>query len=226
MKGRYERNIGTITEEENEKLHGCSVCVIGCGGLGGYVIEELARMGVGTLTAVDGDCFDETNLNRQLLSTEENLGQSKAAAAKQRAAQINSQVRVNCRETMLTEENGRELVRGHLAVVDALDNIQARKALERCCREEGIPLIHGAIGGWHGQVAVSYPGDNLFELLYPSEENKGAERETGNPSFTPAVIASLQAAETVKVLLGRKEVLRNKLLTADLLNQEYEVIDL
>lgn len=226
MKKRYERNIGTITIEENEKLQHCRVCVIGCGGLGGHVIEGLVRIGVGMLTAVDGDCFDETNLNRQLLSTEKNLGQPKAEAAKQRAAQINSQIEINAVNALLTAENGRELIRGHHAVVDALDNIQSRKALEKCCREENIPLIHGAIGGWQGQVAVSYPGDNIFDILYPTEDNKGAEIETGNPSFTPAVIASLQVAETIKVLLGREEVLRNKLLTADLLNQEYEIIDL
>ena len=81
FENRYERNIGTLTPEENEKLQTFRVCAVGCGGLGGYVIEELARLGIGHITAVDGDVFQDSNLNRQLFSTEEVLGKSKAETA-------------------------------------------------------------------------------------------------------------------------------------------------
>lgn len=226
MDRRYQRSIGTITEMEIEKLQHGRVCVVGCGGLGGYVIEGLARMGIGKLTVIDGDCFDETNWNRQLLSTEKNLGMSKALAARERVMTINSQVEVNAIEALLSADNGRDFIRGHQAVVDALDNIGARKALEQACGAEGIPLIHGAIAGWHGQVSVIFPGEQTFSKLYPEGVEQGAEVTTGNPSFTPAVIAALEVAETIKVLLGREEILRNRLLTVDLLNQEYEMIDL
>ncbi|MBR6653298.1 MAG: ThiF family adenylyltransferase, partial [Oscillospiraceae bacterium] len=89
---RYSRNIPAISPEEQDTLKGKKVLVLGCGGLGGYIIENLLRMGVGAITAVDGDSFDESNLNRQLLATEKTLGTNKAIAAAQRANAVNSQV--------------------------------------------------------------------------------------------------------------------------------------
>ena len=94
MEKRYSRNMNMLSPEENERLRSFRACVVGCGGLGGYVIELLGRLGVGTITAVDGDVFDETNLNRQLLSTEELLGESKALAAEARMKKVNSGVTV------------------------------------------------------------------------------------------------------------------------------------
>lgn len=224
---RYERNIGTITCQEDEKLRECRVCVAGCGGLGGYIIEGLARMGVGHITAVDGDVFQASNLNRQLFGTEAVLGKSKALVAAERIAEVNSGVEIQPVCCFITEENGAEIfAQGYDAVVDALDNISGRRLLERACREQEIPLIHGAIAGWQGQVSVILPGDDLFRRLYPENAEKGVELETGNPSFTPAVVAAIQTAETVKVLLGRPQILRNKLLTIDLLEQEYDVIEI
>ena len=124
-----------------------------------------------------------------------------------------------------TEENSRDIIRGHDVVVDALDNIASRKLLEDACEQENIPLVHGAIAGWHGQLAVIMPGDRLIHTLYDGDENYGVEKETGNPSFTPAVVGALQVAETLKLLLGREGVLANKLLTVDILQQQYEIID-
>lgn len=224
---RYQRNIGTITPEENEKLRGCSVCVVGCGGLGGYVIEELARMGVGDIIAIDGDVFQVSNLNRQLISSERNLNRYKAICAQERIHLINPQVKVHPLCYYLTEENADGLISSQCnAVVDALDNIQSRRVLEKICKEKEIPLIHGAIAGWHGQVSVIRPGDDLFQQLYPEDAERGAELETGNPSFTPAVVASIQTAETIKVLLGKEPDLSGRVLTIDLMAQEYEIIQL
>lgn len=226
FKKRYNRNIGTITIEENYKLSVSKVCIIGCGGLGGHIIEGLARIGTGFITAVDGDVFDETNLNRQLLSSQINLGKSKAQEAKNRISKINSSVQVTPLDVFLTEENASDIVAGHDAVVDAMDNINGRKILEKACEIQKIPLVHGAIAGWHGQATVIYPGDKTFSLLYPDDENKGVELETGNPSFTPAVVAAIEVAETIKVILKRPQVLRKQLLTIDLLNHQYEVIEI
>lgn len=224
---RYQRNLGTITLEENRRLKDFRVCVIGCGGLGGYVIEELTRLGIGHIVAVDGDVFQPSNLNRQLLSTEALIGKSKAYAACDRARQINSETEIQAKNCFLTEENVESIITEDChAVIDALDNIGARRLLESYCGKKGLPLIHGAIAGWHGQVGVIMPGDNLFDQLYPQDAEKGVEQETGNPAFTPAVIASIEVAETLKVLLGKPGVLRNKLLTIDLLEQEYDIIEL
>ena len=130
MKNRYSRNMNTLSQEENESLKTFKVCVIGCGGLGGYVIELLGRLGIGTITAVDGDVFDETNLNRQLLSSEEVLGKSKALAAEERMKKVNSDVTVHPIRIFVTEENCDEIISGHHVVVDALDNMTARRLLE------------------------------------------------------------------------------------------------
>lgn len=225
MHNRYDRNIGTVSSEEQELLKGKSVCVIGCGGLGGGIIEGLTRLGVGRLTIVDGDVFDASNLNRQVLSSEKNIGREKATEGRRQMAEINSEVEVCPICAFYTEENSREIVKGHDVVVDALDNINSRKILENACEAESIPLVHGAIAGWHGQLAVIMPGDRLIHSLYDGDDNYGVEKETGNPSFTPAVVGALQVAETLKLLLGREGVLANKLMTIDILNHQYEIVD-
>lgn len=222
---RYERNRMTITPEENRLLHEKKVCVAGCGGLGGGVIEGLVRLGVGHVRAIDGDVFDETNLNRQVLSNESDLGMSKAEEAERQMKLINSEVRVEPMAVFLDESNASELIRGFDVVVDALDNISSRKILEKACEDEDLPLVHGAIAGWNGQVSVVMPGDRTIAAVYEGEDEKGEEVLTGNPYFTPAVISAVEVAETVKLLLDREGSLRSRMLTVDLLNHDYEVID-
>jgi len=221
--GRYDRNRGVISEEEQERLKGKSVCVIGCGGLGGGSIENLTRLGVGLLAVVDGDVFEESNLNRQVLSHEGNLGKSKAAEGAKRMAQINSEVDVTPITINIDADNCRGVIAGHDVVVDALDNVQARLILEDACEAEGIPLVHGAIAGWTGQVAVVMPGSRLMHQIYGASEYES--ESTGNPSFTPAIVAGVQAAEVLKLLLGREGCLKNRLLLMDLLEHDYEIID-
>lgn len=226
MEERYNRNMNTLSPEENGKLKDFKVCVIGCGGLGGYVIELLGRLGIGSITAVDGDVFDVTNLNRQLLSSENLIGESKSMAAKQRMSSINSEVNLNPIHTFVTEENCDEIIKGHDIVVDALDNMDSRRLLERHCEKQNLPLIHGAIAGWYGQVSTILPGDRTLEKIYPKDANKGAEVELGNPSFTPALVASIEVAEVIKVLLKKDQLLHQKLLTIDLLSHDYEIYNL
>lgn len=226
MKDRYKKNMNMLNADEIERLKTCKVCVIGCGGLGGYVIELLGRLGVGNITAVDGDVFDETNLNRQLLSTEEIIGKGKAFAARERMSIVNSDVTIYPIQKFVTRENCDEIIRGHDIVVDALDNMTSRILLEDRCESLEIPFIHGAIAGWYGQVTTIMPGDRSLRKIYHPNEGKGAETELGNPSFSPALVASIEAAEVLKVLLNRGGILQNKLLTIDLLNQEYEKFDL
>lgn len=229
MNERYLRNIGTITAEEQKLLENKSVCVVGCGGLGGGIIEGLVRMGVGKLTVIDSDVFDTSNLNRQVLSNEDNLGHAKAVEARLQMKVINSGVQVDSIQAFVDEENVGGFIYGHDAVVDALDSISARFALEDACEEENIPLIHGAIGGWCGQVAVIMPGDRLLHEIYGGEAEEADDGEKPaetNPSFTPAVVSAMEVAETLKVLLGREETLAGKLLTIDLLNHEYEIVEI
>ena len=218
---RYLRNHDAISEAEQAILAQKRVLVVGCGGLGGYVIECLARIGVGYLRVVDGDVFDETNLNRQLLSSSMNLGRPKTLAAQQRIMAVNPLVAVEAFQTQLNAENAMELIAGCDVAVDALDNIHSRLLLQQAARTAGIPLVHGAVAGWIGQVCVIQPGEDLLNLLYPSSaETQGEEQETGTLSFTAALIASWQAAETVKLVLG-KQGLSGELLVLDLLDGSF-----
>ena len=226
MNRRYSRNIGTISKEEQAILSQKSVCIIGCGGLGGGVIENLVRLGAGKLTIVDHDAFDVTNLNRQVLSNEANIGKSKAEEGATQMAVINSEIKIVPINVEINEENCRQIIADHDLVIDDVDNIKTRIILEKACEEEGITLIHGAIAGWNGQVAVIRPGDRVLQNIYQGNEERGDELQTGNPSFTPAVVSGLQAAEAIKVLLGREGVLEKKMLMIDLLEHEYEVIAL
>jgi len=220
---RYQRNIGTIGIEGQIKLLSSRVAVVGCGGLGGWIIEMLARAGVGEIVMLDNDVFDETNLNRQLFSTEENIGKPKALAAAERVAAVNSAVDPIAHIVFLDEKNGRELLEGSSVVIDALDNNRSRRNLFEVCRSLEIPFIHGAIGGMFGQVAVLYPGDRS---LWEDEDapDKGIEVERGNPPFTPAFVASLEVSETIKVLTSPEKGLKGELLWFDLTNLESQRI--
>ncbi|MBI6874636.1 HesA/MoeB/ThiF family protein [Clostridium aciditolerans] len=222
---RYSRNMQTLSSEENDKLENYKACVIGCGGLGGYVIEMLGRIGVGYITAVDGDVFQESNLNRQILSDIHSLGKSKSIVAKKRMMNINPLIEVNAINEFLTKENYFEILNGHDIIVDALDSIDARLMLQDACEELNIPLVSGAIAGWYGHVTTVYPGDKTLNIIYGKKVGKGVEAKLGNPSFTPALVASIEVSEVIKVLIGRGELLRKRILFIDTLNQDYEVIE-
>lgn len=225
LPARYQRNRRTISIENQLLLFRSRVAVLGCGGLGGYVVEQLARLGVGNLVAIDPDVFEEHNLNRQLFSSIAGLGRSKAHTALERVAEINPAVTVTARDVAYTPENGIELLQGAHVVVDALDSIPTRMALCQTCLELNVPLVHGAIAGWYGQVTTQYPGENTLQKIYgPRASGKGAEKELGNPSFTPAVVASLEVTEVCKILLEKGECLRNRELIINLLDMSFQEI--
>lgn len=226
MENRYLKNMKMLSEVEIEKLSNCRVCVVGCGGLGGYVVEMLGRLGVGNITAVDGDVFDETNLNRQLLSSTGTIGKSKAETAKSRMQAVNPLISVVSVVERVTPENGMEILGGHNVIVDAVDNIDTRLHLQEIASKLGIPMIHGAIAGWFGQVTTILPGDQTLDILYARSNSKGIEKDLGNPSFTPALVASIEVSEVLKLLIGRGELLRKRILYVDLLEQEYTIVDL
>jgi molybdopterin/thiamine biosynthesis adenylyltransferase len=225
LPARYQRNRQAFTTGQQLQLFRSSVTVIGCGGLGGYVIEELARLGIGILRVVDPDVFEEHNLNRQLLSTVSRLGQAKVQAALERVAEINPAVTVEPVRRAFGIDNCREILGSAQVAVDALDSVTARLELAESCGELGIPLVHGAIGGWYGQVATQFPGERTVQGIFANSAGvEGVEKRLGNPSFTPAVVASLQVAEVCKILLGVGTPLRNRKLVVDLLDMEISEI--
>lgn len=227
LPARYQRNRRMLSTPQQLQLFRSRVGVIGCGGLGGYILEQLARLGVGHIVAIDADVFEEHNLNRQLLSSPAALGQPKVELAAARLAEINPAVTLKPVRETFSRGNGRELLSGLDCVVDAVDNVTARLELAEVCNEIKVPLVHGAIAGWYGHLATIYPGESSMQTIYRHwTGGKGVEQQLGNPSFTPAVIASLEVAEVCKVLLGQGALLRNRKLTLNLLDMEVEEIPL
>ena len=173
------------------------VLVAGCGGLGGYIIEMLLRLGVSEITAADGDVFDESNMNRQIYATRSTIGRKKAEVAAERAAEINPLIKFNAVTQFIDESNADALVKDCSIVIDALDNVESRKLLAAECEKAGIPMVYGAIGDFTAQAAVIYPGDTLLDELYTAD---AAKQKT--VSFVPPFCASMQLALAYSLLNG------------------------
>ena len=225
---RYQRSLGTVGGEQGQlRLLKSCVVIVGLGGLGGLATELLARMGVGNLVLVDGDTFSESNLNRQLISSQENLGHNKAQAASARIKQVNSSVEVKVIDAFISEENVDEMIGSGQVVVDCLDNLMARFLLQGACERQDIPMVHGAIAQFYGQLSTILPGDRGLNAIYGEyreEMNKGIEKQLGNPATTPALVASLQVQEVLKLLLRKGTLFRNRLLYIDTLDGNWEEI--
>ena len=217
LPSRYERNQGTAGWEGQVKLLESTVAIVGCGGLGGWIIEGLARMGIGHLIIIDGDVFEENNLNRQALCTETNLGQLKIEAARERAARVNSATEVTVHLVVADGESMREMLASADMVVDALDTLPTRLVLQKVAQSLGIPIVHGAIGGYVGQVMTVFPGDEGLYAIYGRSDipEQGIEAQLGNPAATPMMVAAWQIQEVIKILLGAGELLRNRMLFMD-----------
>jgi len=216
---RYLRNIGTVGLDGQMKLLQSTVAVVGAGGLGSTVIELLARQGIGHLIIIDDDRFAEDNLNRQIMSTEENLGEYKVTAAAKRIKKINSATNVNTFRERLTGDNAQSLLSGTQAVVDGFDNLSSRMAVEQVCRQLAIPYVYASIGGFNGQIMTIFPEDLGLSSLYGSSSDaipeQGIETRIGNPPATVALIAALQVQEVVKIITGVGTPVRNQVLMVD-----------
>ncbi len=226
---RYARNMQSLSIEDQQMLMAGEACIVGAGGLGGTVAEVLARIGVGRLHIIDGDCFEEHNLNRQRFAHTENLDQLKAQEACQQIARINPAVAATASTVFMTAANADDLVGEASVVIDCLDRLDSRLILQKACRRRQIPLVTAAVAGTAGQLTVVFPEDvGLESLIGEIDEGRtrGAETFLGNLPFAVSTLASLEAAEAVKVILGRKGLLRNRLLLFDLADPTFEIIAL
>lgn len=219
---RYIRNRKAISLQEQLRLAESGVGVIGAGGLGGQVILLLARVGVGHLIVVDHDLFDETNLNRQALCNQGSLGRPKSEVAADVVASINPGVQVTPFQGRFDSPEVPRILSGCNAVVDALDNIPDRLALERTTKRLEIPLVHGALAGFEGWMMTIFPDDTGLKLLYEGgdkakgDDFKSPEAILGVPALTPSIIATLQAMEVLKIILNRGKVFRHSMVHVDL----------
>lgn len=226
---RYLRNIGSLEISGQKKLLQARALLAGAGGLGGTIAQLLARMGLGTLVIADGDSFTEDNLNRQAFAVEQNVGQSKVRAARSELMKINSATEVEIFEGYVTDQELAILIKGADVAIDALDNMPSRFLLEKVSKEAHVPLIHGAVAGFSGQVTVIYPGDIGFRAFYGNAQTipeKGIEVELGNLAGIVSTVASVQVQEAVKIITGLGRPLRNRLLFLDSLNGSTEIISL
>jgi len=226
---RYSRHIllPQIDVRGQEKLLASRVLIVGLGGLGSPVAMYLAASGVGNLVLVDHDRVDLTNLQRQIVHATERVGQDKTTSAAQGLAALNPGVRVTTINQKLEGAALEEQVRQVDAVVDTTDNFASRFAINAACMRAGKPLVSGAVVRFEGQVAVFPPGGPCYRCLYA--EGGGPDEACATLGvLAPAagIIGSIQAVETLKLLLGIGQTLAGRLLLFDALNMEWREIRL
>jgi len=222
---RYDRQIRIFGIEGQEKLKKSKVAVVGVGGLGSPVAYYLAAAGV-NLLLIDEQLPELSNLNRQILHWEEDLGKNpKPLSAKWKLERFNSDIKIDTFVGRLTRENIKEVLKDADVIVDCLDNFETRYLLDEFAHEKGVPLVHGAVESFYGQVTTIIPGKtkSLREIFPVPPKKKENFPIVG---ATAGVIGTIQTAEVIKLLTGKGEVLANKLLIVDLMHNSFEVIEL
>ncbi len=222
---RYLRNIGTIGEEGQRILNNKKVLIIGLGGLGGFVVEGLARMGIKTIGICDYDSFDESNLNRQLLSQENTIGKKKVITAYERIKNIDSTIEIKKYEKAFPSKQIIDDIKNYDLIVDCLDSIKTRIQLENISLYYNKKIIYGAVGGYYGSIGVICKENNLMEKMKfkDNEENNFIEKEMGNPFSIVGVVSSLQVQLAIMVLLD-KPYLKEGMYYIDIENFSIEEI--
>ncbi len=223
-KHRYSRHISLdkVGEEGQEKLKAAKVLVIGAGGLGCPVLQYLSAAGVGTIGIIDFDNVDETNLQRQILFTLDDVGSNKAEVAGNRLKQLNSYVNFNIYPEKLTTKNALQLFSEYDLIVDGTDNFSTRYLVNDACVLKGKPLVYGAIYKFEGQVTVfNYQDGPSYRCLFPEPPKAGSVpncSDVGVIGVLPGLIGTQQANEAIKLILEIGEPLSGRLLTYNSLN--------
>ena len=218
---RYDRQIMIRGFGENgqEKLKRAKVIVAGSGGLGSPISIYLAAAGVGTIRIVDHDRVELSNLNRQVLHWDKDIGRSKVDSAAEKLSQLNQSVKIEAVEEMINEANISRLVAGFDLIVDAMDNLPTRYLLNKAAIDNNIPFIHGAVYGLEGRAMTIIPGKTAcLRCVY-----RGLILQEKFPviGVTPAVIGCIQVTEVIKYITGIGKLLTNRLLVYDGLNMAF-----
>lgn len=229
---RYERQtmLPEIGSEGQKKLRQAKVLIVGAGGLGTPIALYLTGAGVGTLGLMDEDTVSLNNLHRQILYTEGETGMPKAERAAERLRALNNDVEIRTYPCRLTVENAEEIIAEYDIVVDACDNFATRYLINDICMLLHKPYVYGAIQGFCGQVSVFCTGTHpkTYRDLYPDEEAtlRMPPPPKGVVGMTPAVVGSVEAHETLKLICGYGEPLCGKLWTIDLRDMQSHILDL
>ncbi len=219
---RFEKNTGIMTLAEMEKIAQTRVLLVGLGGLGGFVASSLARLGVRSLVLVDYDRFSTSNLNRQLYASLDTLGKSKVDVLVGELKKINPDIEITAFLDSVYNLDASVYEKVGL-IIDAVDEIKTKLFLETIGEKHHKPLLHGAVGGWYGQVGISLPGSHLLQDFYGSSSD-GLEKSLGAPTFIPPIIANLMIAELIKFIAHRPGVLTNKIMMVDTLNNVEKIV--
>jgi adenylyltransferase/sulfurtransferase len=218
---RYSRQVmlEEIGFEGMEKIRSAKVCVVGAGGIGNPVITQLVAMGIGSLRIVDRDVIEVTNLHRQHLYTDDDIGRVKVEAAAERLRKLNPGVQIEAVPTSVTKFTAESIVKGFDVVIDALDSVDARYALNDACIKNDIPLIYAGAIGVTGSVSTILPNKSAcLRCMFPElneEEMPACSTEGVHPSIL-YLVAGIQVSEVVKIIKGEEPSLVNKLLYIDL----------
>lgn len=227
---RYSRHIALeeIGETGQEKIKQSKVLVIGAGGLGSPILFYLAAAGIGHIGIMDDDVVSESNLQRQILYDSQCIGEPKVEIAQRKLHALNPYCQVIPMYQRLTRENAVEITSGYDVVVDATDNLLSRYIINDACIENNKPFVYGSICEFKGQVSVfNYKGGPSYRDLYEyTEEVPHFRQPLGVIGALPGTIGSIQATETLKVILGSKDTLSGKLLLIDLLKATFQTIRL
>ncbi len=216
------RNMGILSLEELQTIKNTNILVVGAGGLGGYICNSLIRLGVKHLTIIDYDDFEISNLNRQIFSTVKTLNKAKVTVTKEELLKINPQAIIKILKIKYDEAISKSLYDSIDIVFDAVDNIKTKLLLEEHCTRFNKSLIHGAIGGWYGQIGIILPHSNILKELYKDKVD-GIEKTLKSPTFIPGIVGNMMISEFLKYRL-QKESLTNKILFIDVLDHEYRII--
>ncbi|MBA4418630.1 MAG: adenylyltransferase [Syntrophus sp. (in: bacteria)] len=210
---RYHRQIiiPQIGEEGQRKIKGAGVFVAGVGGLGSISAYYLAAAGIGRLRIVDRDRVEAGNLNRQIMHWTNDIGAYKVDSASEKLSKLNHYCHIESIQGEMREDNIVELIGDCSIIVDATDNLETRKFLNRASLQKGIPFIYGGVDRFNGMISTFVPGETAcFECIFPGAA--GEKRPIGIIGPTPGIIASLQALEAVKIILGLEGILKGRLL--------------
>ncbi|MFL0169089.1 molybdopterin-synthase adenylyltransferase MoeB [Tenacibaculum maritimum] len=228
---QYNRHLilDKIGVEGQLKLKKAKVLVVGAGGLGCPILQYLTAVGVGTIGVIDNDTVSQSNLQRQILYTINDVGISKAVAAVKRLSQLNPFVKFNTYNEQLTIQNAISLFNAYDVVVDGSDNFSTRYLTNDASIITDTPLVYGAIFKFEGQVSVfNYKGSATYRCLYPVPPKPEASlncSEIGVIGVLPGIIGSLQANETIKIICELGDVLANKLLMYDTLTMRQMILN-
>ena len=223
---RYLRNFSSLSLKDQLSLARSHILIVGMGGLGGYILELLARSGVGSFILADGDRFEESNFNRQLLGTVDTIEALKVNTAETRLEQINPLCRCRSVSRFLGRDDLPELLKSADLAVDALGGIEFRPVLMQEASRAGLPLVTGFVAGTTGLASTVYPGGKNPSLFWQGNGHEGAENTLGNMAPIVSLIASVQADEVIRILTGKNSGLADKVFLADLQTLTFDLLEL